>query len=123
MELNCSRGVCVDSKSERRKSMRWRAAWPVNVHTSQGDFVGETITISEMGISIYCDEPLSLKKVIHLTIFPPDHEVIRISGEIVWSDLFGIDDRDDVVGFGIFFIKISDADRRYVREVVSAQTD
>ncbi|MEE8541721.1 MAG: PilZ domain-containing protein [Desulfobacterales bacterium] len=113
----------MDSKSERRKSMRWRVAWPVNVHTNQGDFVGETITVSETGISIYCDEPLSLKKVIQLTIFPPDHEAIRISGEIVWSDLFGIDDRDDVVGFGIFFIKISDADRRHFREVVSAQTD
>ena len=85
--------------------------------------MGETITISETGLSIYCDEPLSLKKTIHLDIVPPDHEVIRISGEIVWSDLFGIDDRDDVVGFGIFFIKISDADRRYFRKVTSAHMD
>lgn len=85
--------------------------------------MGETLTISETGISIYCDEPLSLKKIIHLTIVPPDHEVIRISGKITWSDLFGIDDRNEVVGFGIFFIEISDADRRYFREAVSAHMD
>ncbi len=107
----------------RRKYPRRRVSWPVNVHTDQGDFMGETITISEAGISIYCDEPLSLKKIIHLTIAPPDREVIRISGKITWSDLFGIDDRNEVVGFGIFFIEISDADQRYFREVVSAHTD
>ena len=123
MDLNHNRGVWVDSKSVRRKYPRRRVSWPVNVHTDQGDFMGETITISETGISIYCDEPLSLKKIIQLTIEPPDHEVIRISGKITWSDLFGIDDRNEVVGFGIFFIQISDADQRYLRELVSAHTD
>jgi len=121
--LNRNRGVFVDSVDGRRKFPRRRVSWPVSVHTDKGDFVGETITISEMGISIRCDEPLSLKKVIHLTVVPPGHKAIRISGEITWSDLFGIDDKNDVVGFGIFFIKISDADRRYFREVVSAHTD
>ena len=113
----------MNSKDERRRASRRRVSWPVYVHTDQGDYVGQTIDVSETGISFYCDEPLKLKKTIHLSIAPPGRDAVKISGEITWSDLFGIDDDNKVVGFGLFFIKITEKDRQYLCEIVSATSN
>lgn len=108
----------MEDDIERRKFQRRKITWPVKIHTPQGDFSGETVTVSEAGISFCFEGPLAVKKNLQITIMPPGHDAIRVSGEVIWSDLFGIDDTGDVVGFGIFFIQISEEDRRYLREIV-----
>ena len=113
----------MESKIERRKYPRWSVSWPVRIHTDSGDFDGQTLTISEVGISFYCEKPLAINKIHQMTILAPDHQAILVSGEVIWSDLFGLDDKNQAVGFGDLFLKISSEDRYYLRDMVAAHLE
>lgn len=108
------------SRTERRKEPRIEVRWPVAVLAEHGTIEGETRDISVSGLAIFCDEPLRLNELYRMSISPPNHPAVGVSGKVVWSDLYGIEDDDTTVGMGICFVEISEEDRKYLREVVSA---
>ena len=109
-----------DNTEERRKHPRLEVDWPITVFTDGDTVEGEALNISLEGISICCEEPLPLKKILRITIAPHDHPIIQISGEVVWSDLYGMDDDKTTIGMGLCFVEISDEDRLAIKKLVSS---
>ncbi len=105
---------------ERRKHARGDIRWPITILADHGNIKGETINISMDGISIRCDEPLTINEVFRIAILPPDRQAIGVSGKVIWSDLYAIDPNDTAVGLGLCFVKISDEDRKVFKDAVSA---
>jgi Tfp pilus assembly protein PilZ len=108
------------TETERRKEPRIEVTWPVAVFAEHGTIEGETRNISIGGLAISCDEPLRLNESYRISISPPNHSAVGISGKVIWSDLYGIEDDDTTVGMGVCFVEISDEDRNYLEEVVTA---
>lgn len=109
----------MNIKVERRKNPRISVKWPM-IFIKEGKTIeGETLDISIDGVSCCTEEPLSLNESYDISITPPDHPEMNISGEVIWSDLYGIDDRDDTLCMGICFLKISDADRLFINNIVT----
>jgi hypothetical protein len=108
------------------------ARWPVTIIMNSGTIEGETTNISAQGVSISCDEPLLLgvstscdetlllNEICTLHISPPDYGAIEVSGKVVWSDMHGIDGENKTVGIGVCIVEISDKDRGYFKNIVSA---
>jgi len=107
-------------KIERRKHQRRQVTWPVNVFTDHGTIEGETQNISTDGVFISCDEPLALNENYRIGIIPPDHQIIDITGKVVWSDLYGIDENNTAVGMGLCFVELPNFDHNFLDSVVSA---
>ena len=106
-------------KIERRKHQRVQVAWPVNVFTDHGTIEGETKDISGEGVSISCEEPLALNENYRIGIIPPNHKIIDITGKVVWSDLYGIDENNTAFGMGLCFVKIPNSDHSSLENIVS----
>ena len=109
----------MENHSEKRRHPRIEVEWPVIV--SQGDdFIeGKTKNIAFDGISIFCEEPLPLDEIVSISIEPPEQQSMVISGKIIWSDIYGIDDQSTTYGIGLCFIKISDEDRSRFLDLIS----
>ena len=108
------------TKTERRKEPRIEVSWPVAVFAEHGTIEGETRNISIDGLAVFCEEPLRLNESYRISISPPDHPAVGITGKVVWSDLYGIEGDDTTVGMGVCFVEISEEDRGYLEEVVTA---
>lgn len=108
------------TETERREEPRIEVRWPVAVFAQHGTIEGETRNISIEGLAVFCDEPLRLHESYRISISPPDHPAIGITGKVVWSDLYGIEGEDTTVGMGVCFVEISEEDRNDLEEVVNA---
>jgi hypothetical protein len=108
---------------DRRESSRRDICWPISVDTDQGRISGETVNISGGGLSIACDEPVPMDEVLKISIMPPDHRIIEVSGKITWADLSGIDDEDKAVGMGVCFLEISEEDQAFLIRTANAHPD
>jgi len=104
---------------DRRKSPIINIRWPISIQTDQGLVSGETVNISSDGVSITCDEPIPLEKILKISILPPDHQIIEITGRITWADLCGIDSENTTLGIGLCFLEISKADKEFFTQVVT----
>ena len=109
----------MDRKKERRHLPRVEVMWPVTLFTDDNTIEGESRNISSEGLYICCDKPLPLNNVFRMSIKPPHHQAIGVTGKIIWSDLYGIDDDKDVFGVGICLAKISEDDRRLLNDLIS----
>jgi len=108
------------------------ARWPVTIILNSETVEGETTNISAQGVSISCDNPLLmgvstscdeslfLNEMCTLRIRPPDYDAIEVSGRVVWSDKHGIDGENRTVGIGVCIVEISDKDRSYFKDIISA---
>ena len=103
---------------ERRKNPRISVRWPIALSTSGATIEGETLDISIDGVSFSCDEPISLNESYDISINTP-HRRVKVNGNVIWSDLYGIDDKDNAFFMGICFLKISDEDRHFIGEIVT----
>ena len=111
-------------RTESREHPRIEDRWPITIITNQGTIKGETRNISVDGISFICEKPIRLNKIYHMSISPPNHQIIELTGKVIWSDFFyGVDDEDTVVTLGVYFIKISNEDRHFIDDVVSAHLE
>ena len=108
------------TETERRKEPRIEVTWPVAVFAEHGTIEGETRNISISGLAIFCDEPLRLNESYRISISPPDHSAVGLSGKVIRSDLYGIEGDDTTVGMGVCFVEISEQDHNYLEEVVTA---
>ncbi|MGD8368278.1 MAG: PilZ domain-containing protein [Desulfobacterales bacterium] len=108
----------AENPADRRRGDRTEVQWPVTVDTDTGRIGGETLNISEHGVSICCDEGLPLDEVVKMWIMPPDHRIVEVTGQITWSDLCGIDEQNKPVGLGICFLEIDPSDREFFQKVI-----
>ena len=107
-------------KIERRKHPRRKVKWPVNVFTDHGNIIeGETKDISPNGVFISCEEPLALNENYRIGIIPPDHQIIDITGKVIWSDLYGIDKNQTAFGMGVCFLEIPQNDHNFLDAIVT----
>lgn len=111
------------TKMEKRTSDRIRVRWPVTVLTGHSATQGETRNITVNGVFICCEEPLQLNEVFSLSISPPNHNPVEVTGKVIWSDLYAVDEQNTAFGTGICFVKISDRDRHFFEDVVSAHPE
>ena len=110
----------MDDFIEKRTHQRVEVQWPITVFTDEGMIEGETINISAAGISFSCEEPLSLNETYRIFIMPIENQAIELKGQVVWSDVYGIDDENGTVCIGACFIEISEEDQKVIEEL--AQT-
>lgn len=80
---------------------------------------GETRNVTSDGILICCEEPLRLNEICPMSISPPDHQLIEVTGKVIWSDFYAVDEQSTAFGTGICFVKISEVDRHFFRDMVS----
>ena len=95
---------------EKRKNPRVDVRWPIKVITDDGQIEGETVNISLDGMEISCDDPLPFNEVLSISIEPLNQSVIMLSGKVVWSDSYGMDDGKSFA-VGVSFLEIGDEDR------------
>ena len=110
----------MDKKDEKRNLPRVEVKWPITIFTDNDTMEGESRNITTEGLYICCDKPLPLKDVFRMTIKPPHHQAIGVTGKIVWSDLYGLDDDKGVYCMGICLVEITDEEKRLLNDMVSA---
>ncbi len=108
-------------ENEKRKFPRVEVNWPLTIYFEDGEIEGETMNISAEGLFIHTENPLPLKKNFRISINPPDHQAIGLNGEVIRSDLYGIDGsgESDVYGLGICLVDLSEEDKRIIRDMLS----
>lgn len=104
---------------ERRNVPRAEVAWPVTVFDEHNTIEGESRNISAKGLYICCDKPLPVNQVFGISIHPPNHQAIGVTGKVVWSDLYGIDDDKGIFGVGVCLIEISEEEQHVLKELIS----
>lgn len=108
----------MDEFIEKRTKPRVEVVWPIKLFNDQETIEGETVNISSDGISLCCDDPLTLNAIYDISIMPMKQSIIKIKGKVVWSDCYGIED-DTTYGIGICFVEISDEDQKRFNELLS----
>lgn len=106
--------------AERREFPRVRVKWPVSVVTGNATIQAETRNITVNGIFILSKDLLRLNETLLLHISPPNRQPIDVTGTLVRSDHQEFDARNISYGMGICFIKVSDEDRHFLEDVISA---
>jgi hypothetical protein len=101
---------------ERRKRKRTEVRWPVRILSEHRTIEGETRNISFDGIYICCDEPIRLNERFRMAISPPNHRSIGLTGQVVWSDMYGLDPEETPFAMGVSLVKISRKDRKCIED-------
>ena len=109
----------MTNEKERRKHPRIKAKWPVTIITDQSTFVGESINITDSGLFIQCGEQMEENEVCQLIIGIPGRDPIVVKGTMIWSNLGGAGRKGHLSGMGFSFIKISQEDRQFFKEILA----
>ena len=104
-------------EEENQKILKAKIKWPVIVEGPEGDLEGVMTRVTPKGGFVHCSKPLKLNEVFDMTIDAPDHR-ITVKAQVVWSNIYGRDDRISPRGMGIHFVKISSADRLFIASVL-----
>lgn len=115
-------GVDLGKKTDRRKETRHPIDWPITVMADHGDIEGRARDVSADGMSIISDQPLYLGEICWARVSPPGYPEMEVTVKVIWSDLYGIDEKDEVVGVGVCFLQVSMGDRRLFQDIITAQT-
>ena len=111
----------MDFKKEKRKYPRVEVTWPVTIYYEDEKIDGETKNISAEGVSLQCEKPLPVNRAFSILINPPDHQAIDLKGEVIWSELYGIDGahKTDVYGLGVCLVELSEEDKQLLKAMLS----
>ena len=105
--------------AERRQHPRVGINWPVRIETDQGSFEGVALNISCGGAFIHCSKALKLNDVFKMVIHArPSARILKVSADVVWSDISSPDDNLPPVGMGVRFLDISNADQDFISNMV-----
>ena len=104
---------------DKRKYPRIEVRWPVVLTDNQGNIEAETKNISVNGVFIESNQKLRLVETYQLSIKPPDHQPIKVTGKVIWSDSYVKTSKDIIYGFGIGFLEINDKDWSFLAHMVS----
>lgn len=113
----------MTERLEKRGSPRRKVNWPITILADHGTLEGEAKNITGDGIFIFCDEPLRLNEAFRMSILPPHHSPIGVTGKVVWSDIYGLDENEAAYGMGICLVEITEEDRHFLDEMVSNSPD
>jgi hypothetical protein len=111
----------MDNEVERRSHPRFSIKWPITVFRNHGPLEGETRNISLTGLFISSYESLHLNEHLQLSLNPPIHKPILVSGEVVWTDSEAQKDTVSKCSSGFSFGKITDADRSLLEDLITVQ--
>lgn len=106
--------------TERREFPRVRVKWPVSVVTDNATILAETRNITVNGIFISSKDLVRLNETFPFHISPPNRQPIEVTGTVVRSDHQALDERSISYGMGICFVKVSDEDRHFLEDLISA---
>lgn len=109
----------MDDSNEKRQHPRTEIRWSIKVDKGGKIIEGETRNVSADGISICCDEPLMIDDVINISIEPQDQQSIEVYGKVVWSDVYGLDEKEKAYGIGVCFVQIAKDDRSRYHDLIS----
>jgi len=96
------------------KNSRSEVRWPVRILSDQGTIEGETRDISFDGIYICVDEPLRLNEKFRMAISPPNRQAIGVTGKVIWSDMYALDEEETPFAMGMSLVKISRKDLKAI---------
>ena len=100
---------------EQRAYPRAELKWPVSALFKGGVIEGETKDISTAGAYVCCTKPLKLNEIFDMVINSPEKS-LNIRAEVVWSNIYGPDDKINPRGMGVRFVFISEEDRRLIAQ-------
>ncbi len=104
---------------ERRRFERIEVTWPTIVITSDGQFVGETKSLSQVGASFYCRELPPIGQEFRLEIQPPSHQPILVSAKSIWAMEQVPWENSSLFIIGAEFEYISEADLQFIGKVIA----
>ena len=108
-------------ESDRRRFERIEVKWPTTVITSDGEFVGETKSLSQVGASFYCRELPPIGQEFRLEIQPPGHQPILVSVKSIWAMEQVPLENSTLFIVGGEFEYISEADAEFIGNLIAQQ--
>jgi hypothetical protein len=106
-------------EAERRKSPRIEVEWPITLSNRLSRIEGATLNISADGVSFCSEAPVRLEEDYHIVIHPPGHRDVEVSGNVTWSDLYGMDEEKKTFCMGVCFLEIPDEDRMFIEDMIT----
>jgi hypothetical protein len=106
---------------DRRRFERIEVKWPTTVITSDGQFTGETKSLSQVGASFYCRELPPIGQEFRLEIQPPRHKPILVSAKSIWAMEQIPLENSGVFIVGAEFEYFSVADVQFIGKVIAEQ--
>ncbi len=104
---------------DNRHFARANVKWPVSISTDDSSRDGVTINLSPSGAYIRCGSPLRLNEVFDMTIDVPNSDwLIEAKAEVVFSNIYGPDDKISPRGMGVRFLTIASEDRQIIAKEV-----
>ncbi len=106
-------------EKDRRRLLRVEVKWPATIFTSHGQTHGETKSISQAGVSIYCRELPPMGRECRLEIQPPNYRPIKVSAKPIWALETGLMEGPSGFIVGTEFEYISEDDVHYLGDVIA----
>lgn len=106
---------------EKREFLRADIRWPATVLASDVKVVGETKDVSQVGVSISCQELPPLGQEFRLEIQPPNREPLIVTAKAVWVKEITSGEISCRFILGFEFEYISEDDIRFLGNVVSSE--
>jgi hypothetical protein len=91
--------------------------------TDEGSADGVITNINKNGAFIRCRQPLKLTATCKLNIESPDHPIEDVTAEVVWTNIYGPDDDLTPRGMGVRFTGISEAEQRFLRQLIAGKSN
>ena len=101
----------------KRKIPKASANWPVTVKHPKAEMEGLITLVNPNGVRILCSRPLKLNEVCWMTINAPNRS-LEAKGIVVWSNIYGPDDKITPRGMHVRFLEISSQNRSYIASVL-----
>ena len=105
------------AKKEQREHHRAKLKWAVLAKVDGKVIEGVTKDISPSGAYVCCAKPLRLNVVFDMAIKAPNKR-LKAKVEVVWSNIYGLDDKINPRGMGVRFLKISSEDRKEIAKEI-----
>ena len=109
-------------RREKREFLRAEIKWPATIIASQIQVNGETKDVSQVGVSISCEETLPLGQEFRLEIHPPNRPPLIITAKAVWVTKSNSEVPCRFV-FGAEFEYISEDDIKFLGEAIASQLE
>ena len=104
---------------DNRHFARANVKWLVSISTDDSSRNGVTRDLSPNGAYIQCGNPLRLNEIFDLTIDVPDSDrLIEAKAEVVFSNIYGPDDKISPRGMGVRFLAITSKDRQIIAKEI-----
>ena len=90
---------------DRRRFVRHHLECPVTVVTSQSTMSGQAKNLSGDGALICCQQPLTPRECMDLTIKFSDGFSLEVPSEVVWSYKTNVGDEKSLYKMGVRFLR------------------